>query len=307
MGSSCSRVASANDSISSVPRVSVSPSAVRPRIVPRTPAIRTLEGRSTPPPLLDLCVQWVARNLGTPLLPPPVRLPEEVTARVVAYLVSRAWLNLAGLKCLRNSPMLVLEVPGLAQVDLTWTAEISTHTELVRLDLSGAPSLTDAAVAPIGKLPALRELNLSNCTALGETSLAHLSTVSTLRMLKLEGLPKVGDAGAAHLERLHGLRWLSLAGCTKIKSAGALSLSRCVSSPSHTTTGCHHMPSHATRCHHMPPHATACHQMPSHASACHHMPPHTPTHTCVCCVNAICVRAAIGEYGEYGEHAAHDL
>ena len=52
------------------------------------------------------------------------------------------------------------QLPGLAQVDLAWASAICAHTELVRLDLSGAPSLADAAIALVGKLPALRELML---------------------------------------------------------------------------------------------------------------------------------------------------
>ena len=156
----------------------------------------------------------------------PLRLPAEVAARVVAHLVSRAWLDLAALKALEKCPLLVLELPAVAQVDLAWAAVISTHTELVRLDLSGAPALTDSAVAHVAKLPALRELNLSGCTSLSDAAVGHVGTLPTLRMLKLEALPKVSDAGAAHLERLRGLRWLSVAGCTGLKDAAAASISR---------------------------------------------------------------------------------
>ena len=68
----------------------------------------------------------------------------------------------------------------------------------MRLDLSGAPFLTDAAVALIGKLPQLRELNLSSCASLSDAALHHLAGVSTLQLLQLEALPKVTDAGVQH-------------------------------------------------------------------------------------------------------------
>ena len=121
---------------------------------------------------------------------------------------------------LQHCPILALECPSCAQVDLAWAPVVCSHTELVRLDLSGAPSLSDAAVHHIGKLPCLSALNLSSCSALSDSALSHLSNVGTLQLLKLEALPKVSHAGVAHLERLSALRWLSLAGCTGLRAAG---------------------------------------------------------------------------------------
>ena len=226
MGSACSRAASAVDGFASQPRSStVSPDRPLPRVAPRTPAVRAADGSLTPPPLLELCVQCVARHLGE--MPTPLRLPPEIASRVVAHLVSRAWLDLGALRCLHDSPLLVLELPGLAQVDMAWTHVICAHTELVRLDLSGAPSLVDACVAPIGKLPSLRELNLSSCPCLSDAALQYVAALSTLRLLKLEALPRVSDVGVAQLERLPALRWLSLAGCAGLKTAAAASIARC--------------------------------------------------------------------------------
>ena len=53
----------------------------------------------------------------------------------MAHLVSRAWLDLDALRALRDCPLLALELPGLAQVDVSWIAVVCAHTELVRLDL----------------------------------------------------------------------------------------------------------------------------------------------------------------------------
>ena len=196
------------------------------------PVVRNPDGTVSPPSLLELCIQSVALHVhelaeAKEAEGAPLKLPAEVAGRVLAHSASRGWLDLETIRAMHGCPILSLAIPGCALVDLSWAQTLSTHSECVRLDLSGAPFLTDAAVALIGKLPQLRELNLSSCASLSDAALHHLAGVSTLQLLQLEALPKVTDAGVQHLEKLPSLRWLSLAGCTHLKGPGfATSLSR---------------------------------------------------------------------------------
>lgn len=219
MGGACSR--KSNEAPSAAAYRSAIPEDPQPHLSPRQPALRSPHHRFSPLPLVDLCVLRIAQHLTE--LPTP-HLPAELTAKVLAQLVSRAWLDLDTLKCLRECPILALELPGQAQIDTTFLPTITAHTELVRLDLSAAPSLTNAAVGPIGRMPSLRALNLSACTQLSDGALTHISQLKALRLLKIEALPRVTDAGVASLEKLHALRWLSVAGCTAIKDASATSI-----------------------------------------------------------------------------------
>ena len=83
MGSACSRAATAADG-TGTPRSPPTSPAVdgHTRIPPRTPALRTADGRLTPPSLLELCVQTVALQIAKSSTA-PARLPAEVAARVV--------------------------------------------------------------------------------------------------------------------------------------------------------------------------------------------------------------------------------
>ena len=189
------------------------------------PCLLNSDGSMSPPTLLELCIQCVARHL--PEMPQPLHLPAEVTGRVLVHCASRSWLDLDTLHCLRECPIVSLELPSNAMVDASWSPMLCAHSELVRLDLSGAPSLTDAAVSHLSKaLLLLRELNLSGCSALSDAALGHISSLGALQLLKAEALPRVTDAGVAKLERLHSLCWLSLAGCSATKSGSLASISR---------------------------------------------------------------------------------
>ena len=227
MGSACSRKNSDEEPPSGVSSPHLphggTPTA-RSRLALRPPAQRNPDGTFTAPPLVELCVRCIAQHLQS--FEAPLWLPAEISGRVVAHCVSRAWLDLSALRCLASSPLHVLELPGVAHLDKEWMPTVCAHQELVRLDLSGAPSLTDAAAAPIAKLPSLRELNLSGCTQLGDATLHHIGTVRSLQLLKLDALPRVTDAGVTQLERLTALQWLSLAGCVGLKEAAASSIAK---------------------------------------------------------------------------------
>lgn len=84
---------------------------------------------------------------------------------------------------MRDCPLPAIELPAFAGLSSSWVAAIASHTELLRLDISGAPLLCDAAIAPLCRLPALRELNLSGLS-LTNGAMVHVGRIATLEQLK---------------------------------------------------------------------------------------------------------------------------
>jgi uncharacterized membrane protein len=87
--------------------------------------------------------------------------------------------------------------------------------QVVWLDLAGT-SITDGALAIVGRLPHLVRLDLSR-TAVTDAGLAHLEELAYLESLNLYGT-RVGDAGLACLERLPRLRSLYVWGAAATPS-----------------------------------------------------------------------------------------
>lgn len=86
--------------------------------------------------------------------------------------------------------------------------------------LSLAPDVTDAGLAHVPRLPALRRLDLAGCTRVGAAGLAHVAEAGTLEALDLWSVPGVDADGLAAVARLGGLVTLNLRRCRGVTAVG---------------------------------------------------------------------------------------
>lgn len=190
---------------------------------PRPSAPQQLERAKTGPSphsLLHLSLLSLCQHIETFAT---LELPNEIAQKLLDILISRAWLTLAALDRLRHCLLFSIELPAFAplstQGGAAWLPALATHVEVVRLDISSAAGLSDAACAHLTSLASLTALNISGCLALTDAALHHVSRLLSLKHLKMESLPRVTDAGMQQLWQLVGLEWLSVAGCTGLSSA----------------------------------------------------------------------------------------
>ena len=217
MGGACSRYGCERRSVYELSR------APKPQRQSQRPlAWLAADGWLEPPSLLHLCVSFVAEHLETF---PELSLPADLADLVLTCSRDRAWLDLPALRQLRSCDLHTIELPAFAPLSPLWVDAIALHTELVGLDLSSAPRLSDSAVAPIARIHSLRDLNLSRCRGLGDETLRLIGTsLRCLSRLSLESLPLVTDCGIAELRSLRSVRSLSLAGCAQLGDAAVAAI-----------------------------------------------------------------------------------
>ena len=84
----------------------------------------------------------------------------------------------------------------------------------VIVDVAGLP-ISDAGIAQLASLPAMRGLNLELCGQVTDEALRHLQTAENLRVLRLTGT-NVTSAGIQHLAGLPHLTGLDLEVCEQV-------------------------------------------------------------------------------------------
>jgi hypothetical protein len=99
-------------------------------------------------------------------------------------------------------------------------AHLADLPQMTSLSLNGCCRITDAGLAPVGRVRGLRTLSLSGCKYITGVGLAHLSGLNGLELLSLHGCSLLTDAGLGNLRFLRGLRSLKLGGCPSITDAG---------------------------------------------------------------------------------------
>ena len=97
----------------------------------------------------------------------------EIAGRVLAHSASRGWLDLETIRAMCSCPILSLAIPGCALVDLSWAQTLSTHSECMRLDLSGAVRVVKAEVVDLGA----ERRRLHRRVAVGGRAIAELADV----------------------------------------------------------------------------------------------------------------------------------
>jgi Leucine Rich repeat len=111
-----------------------------------------------------------------------------------------------------------------------------------------SPSVTNAGMAHVRKLPRLRELSLRHCASMTGECLVNLENLSQLRNIYIEDTPvedrdlrnlsrlpslecllfsrcPIGDEGMSHLKNLVTLKYLSVSPSSEVTSAGLANLS----------------------------------------------------------------------------------
>jgi eukaryotic-like serine/threonine-protein kinase len=89
--------------------------------------------------------------------------------------------------------------------------DLSEVFQVVAVTIPERTTLSDAALADLGKLPNLERLLLMH-VRISDAGLVHLAQLSKLKVLRLDGT-KVSDAGLAHLKNLVSLETLWLIHC----------------------------------------------------------------------------------------------
>ena len=191
-----------------------------PRRVAQPQAVQRIDTGNIPLPLLELTIRCVSEHIETF---PDLHLPSEIAQRVLAYLLSRAWLNVDTFVRLQHCLLLSLELPNFAplseQGGEVWLPLLVKHTNVARLDISYAAEVTDAAFRRVATLASLTALNISSCVALSDAALAYVARLLSLKQLKMDSLPRITDDGLVHLWPLRSLQWLSVSGCDSLGPA----------------------------------------------------------------------------------------
>ncbi|KAK2077209.1 hypothetical protein QBZ16_004843 [Prototheca wickerhamii] len=95
-----------------------------------------------------------------------------------------------------------------------------SHPRVHTLSLQGCDSVTDAGVACLRHLGALRALHLSDCAHVTGTGFADLAT------LHLQNCPAISDEGCRAIATLGSLRELRLKACQAVTERGLQALAR---------------------------------------------------------------------------------
>lgn len=101
-----------------------------------------------------------------------------------------------------------LDIDPKAAADLSPLATPQLETDLIMLNLAKT-AVTDASLAPLKGLAAMKVLNLS-VTEIGDAGLAHLAGLANMETLYIDDT-RVTDAGLAHVRRMTRLVHLNLA------------------------------------------------------------------------------------------------
>ena len=118
----------------------------------------------------------------------------------------------------KNPPAQVAVIDPVAELE-NLRAKITQNDngEVVAVNLSSRPQVTDAGLANLKGLTNLQKLDLTICRKISDAGLVHLRGLTNLQKLYLAGT-KVTDAGLVHLKGFTNLKNLGLSN-TKITRA----------------------------------------------------------------------------------------
>lgn len=121
----------------------------------------------------------------------------------------------------------VLNLSGYHKMTDEFLEYFSGLVDLEILNLDRCSNVTDAGIAKLKALVALKELRLSG-TRITNNGLAHISGLSNLEHLVVQDCTSIDNKGLKHLTPLSKLRSLNVMGCPSITPAGTAQLKNTV-------------------------------------------------------------------------------